>query len=65
MCALYHWPTTLLETNINIIAPVLANIVNMSLKSITVPAEMKHAPVTPLLEKTGLDANDIKNYRPI
>ena len=37
------WLTTLLKTNINIIAPVLANIINMSLISATVPAEMKHA----------------------
>ena len=28
-CALDPWPTTLLKTNINIIAPVLANIRNM------------------------------------
>lgn len=26
---------------------------------------MKHALVMPLLKKTGLDANDITNYRPI
>ena len=31
------------KTNINIIAPVLANIINMSLKYATVLAEMKHA----------------------
>ena len=37
----------------------------MSLKSATVPAEMKHALVSPLFEKTGLDANDINNYRSI
>ena len=30
-----------------------------------VPSDMKHALVTPLLKKTGLDGNDIKNYRPI
>ena len=60
-CALDRWPTTLLKTNINIIAPVLANIINMSLKSAT--AEMKHALVIPLLKKIALD--DIKNYRPI
>ena len=64
-CAQNPWPTTPLKTNINIIAPVLTNIINMSLQSATVPAEMKHALITPLLKKTGLDANDIKNFRPI
>ena len=39
-CALDPWPTTLLETNFNSIATVLANIINMSLKSATEPAEM-------------------------
>ena len=56
-CALDPWPTTLLKTNIDIIAPVLADIINVSLESATVPVEMKHALVTPLLKKTGLDAN--------
>ena len=50
-CAPDPWPTTLLKTNINSIAPVLANIINMSL-----PAEM-HALVTPSLKKTRLDPN--------
>ena len=40
-------------------------IINLSLESATVPSDIKHALVTPLLTKTGLDANDIKNYRPI
>ena len=64
-CALDPWPTTLLKTNIDIFAPVLAAIINVSLGSATVPAEMMHALVMPLLKKTGLDANDINNYRPI
>ena len=64
-CALDPWPTTLLKTNIDSIAPLLADIVNVSLESATVPAKMKHALVTPLLKKTGLGANDINNYRPI
>ena len=45
-CALDPGPTTLLKTNIDIIAPVLADIINVSLESATVPAEMKHAVVT-------------------
>ena len=40
-------------------------IINLWLESATVPSDMKHALVTPLLKMTGLDTNDIKNYRPI
>ena len=53
------------KTNIDIIAPVVANITNMSLESAAVPAEMKHALVTPSLKKIGLDANDMITHRPI
>ena len=37
----------------------------LSLESATFPSDMKHALVTPLLKKTGLDANNIQNYCPI
>ena len=37
----------------------------MSLESATVPAEMKHAAITQLLKKTGLDATDIQNRSPV
>ena len=45
-CALDPWPTTLLKTNLNIIAPVLTNIINIckctkdleAVISLTVPA---------------------------
>ena len=64
-CARDPWPTTMSKTNIDIIAPVVANITNMSLESAAVPAEMKHALVTPSLKKIGLDANDMITHRPI
>ena len=58
-------PTTLLKANIGTLAPVLTRIVNLSIESSTVPKVMKHAVVTPLLKKTGLDPESLSNYRPI
>jgi hypothetical protein len=42
------------ENKHQIIAPMLSDIINVSLESATVLAEMKHALVTPLLKKTSL-----------
>ena len=39
--------------------------VNLSLSSNTVPPVFMAATVTPLLKKAGLDADDLKNYRPV
>ena len=54
-----------MKSNVNILAPVLTRIVNSSLASSTVPAAMKHAVVTPLLKKAGIDADKLASYRPI
>ena len=40
-------------------------IFNASLQSGTVPADMKHALVTPLHKRHGLDSNNFANYRPV
>ena len=42
-------PTSLVKANIDILAPTLATIINMSLESGTMPATFKHAVITPLL----------------
>ena len=39
-------PTSLVKANIDILAPTLAAIINMSLESGTVPATFKHAVIT-------------------
>ena len=57
--------TNLLKDNIDTLAPIIADIVNKSLQSGVVPAAMKHAIVTPIIKKRGLDANLYTNYRPI
>ena len=57
--------TTVLKANIGTLAPVLTRIVNLSIESSNVPKVMKHAVVTPLLKKSGLDPDSLSNYRPI
>ena len=54
-----------LFANVNVIAPTLTRIINLSLESATVPADMKSALITPVLKKTSLDSNELINYRPI
>ena len=49
---------------INVIAPVITRVVNLSLGSGIFPKEFKSAVVKPLLKKPSLDPPDLKNYRP-
>ena len=58
-------PTSLTKQCINDIVPMITSIVNASLSTGRVPMAFKQAVVTPLLKKTGLDKNVLKNYRPI
>jgi len=39
--------------------------INASLRKGYLPAEQKRAVVTPLLKKPGLDADELRHYRPI
>ena len=45
--------------------PVINGIVNLSLKSGSMPAKLKEAVLKPLLKKPNLDQTDFKNYRPV
>ena len=58
-------PTHLLKANLSSLAPVISDIVNGSMATGVFPSAFKNALVTPLLTKTTLDANDVKNYRPV
>ena len=58
-------PTSILKGNAETFAPLIMKIVNASLQSGTVPADMKHALVTPLHKRHGLDTNNLANYRPV
>ena len=53
------------KDNIETLAPIITDIVNTSLQSGVVPAAMKHAIITPIIKKLGLDVNLNMNYRPI
>ena len=64
-CGLDPIPTSLLKEHAVTPAPTITNIVNLSLLTGEVPAEIKQAVVTPLLKKSSLDPNILKNYRPV
>ena len=64
-CALDPVPTSILKDNAETFAPMIMQIVNASLQSGTVPADMKHALVSPLHKRHGLDSNNFANYRPV
>ena len=61
-CDLDPMPTSLVKSCPTELVPVIANIINASLLTGIVPAEIKHAMVKPLLKKSGLDPDDLKNF---
>ena len=64
-CDLDPLPACLLSTNLHVLMPVVARIVNLSLKSGSMPSKLKEAVLKPLLKKTNLDQTEFKNYRPV
>jgi len=48
-----------------VLLPYLTGMVNASLREGRLPSSQKHAVVTPLLKKSGLDPEELKNYRPV
>ena len=58
-------PSNLLSHCFGNIGPILTCIVNLSLNTGSFPNEVKSAFVKPLLKKSNLDSNDLKNHRPI
>ena len=65
ICTLDCLPTWLLKDNIDVVLPVITDIVNTSLTTGVFPQAMKQAIVTPILKKINSDWNDLKNYRPV
>ena len=59
-CKLDPLPTWLLKECIAELVPTITDIVNMSLRD-----SLKTALIRPLLKKTGLDSDILKNYRPV
>jgi len=64
-CQLDPVPTWLVKEMRELLAPFIILLFNRSLVTGCFPSEFKHAIVRPLLEKSGLHANDLKNYRPV
>ena len=64
-CDLDPIPTELLSENLDVFLPAIINIIKTSLASGFVLPDCKTAIVKPLLQKTSVDQNVLKNYRPI
>ena len=64
-CMLDPIPTWLIKESRSELLPVMTNIINYSLRSSQVPKSMKSAIVTPLLKKSTLNPDILKNYRPV
>ena len=64
-CELDILPTHLVKNCIIELAPFLVHLFNVSFTSGIVPQAFKSAAIRPLLKKSGLDCNILKNYRPV
>ena len=64
-CSSDPLPTDLLLELIDILLPFICAMCNTSLREGTLPVSQKAAIITPVLKKSNLDADDVKNYRPI
>ena len=64
-CSLDPLPTDLVKEHADDLVPLVTSIINESLKSGVVPAQLKQAIIVPILKKSGLDSNILKNFRPI
>ena len=64
-CCLDPLPTWLLKENLDILLPLLTQIINCCIETGRFPSCLKHAIVRPLLKKPVLDKENLLNYRPI
>ena len=64
-CSLDPIPTVLLKECLTVLVPVITVIVNLSLSSATMPEDLKKAILSPLLKKSSLDWEILKNFRPV
>jgi hypothetical protein len=63
-CSLDPLPTWLMKECIDEFLPITTEIINLSLELGTMPSNMKHALIKPLLKKTGLELIK-KHYQPV
>jgi len=64
-CLLDPVLTFLVREFIDLLLPYITRMVNASLRQGRLPDPQKHAVVSPLLKKSGLDASDMANFRPV
>ena len=64
-CSLDPIPTPLLIEFIDPLLPTITKLMNISLLTGNFPESFKRAVVKPLLKKSSLDQNTLKNYRPV
>ena len=64
-CDLDLIPMNILKALLDILIKPLTTIINLFLESGTFPLSFKEAHVTPLLKKSNLPVNNLKNYRPV
>ena len=64
-CMLDPWPTFLVKEHVDILLPSITKLVNLSLLQGIFPDDFKKAVVTPLIKKSSLPKNELKNYRPV
>ena len=61
-CLLDPWPTFLVKECLDILLPSLTKLVNCSLTEGAVPGGFKKAIVSPLIKKSSLPPDELKNY---
>ena len=64
-CLLDPWPTFLVKECLDILLPSVTKLVNCSLTEGAVPGGLKKAIVSPLIKKSSLPPDELKNYRPV
>jgi len=64
-CSLDPAPTWLLKKIPDTIAPIIANMCNVSIQQKLLPPDQKNAITVPRLKKPSLDPDDLNSYRPI
>ena len=64
-CAIDPIPTFLLKELVDPLLAYVTAMISASLRKGYLPAEQKRTVVTPLLKKPGLDADELRHYRPV
>lgn len=64
-CILDSVPTWFLKSNCEVFVNAITKIVKLSLSTGVFPDSLKHAIIGPLIKKSSLDRNILKNYRPV